>query len=62
MKEKNQLSPDESNLIHYVIVVPGIGQQRKNETVLLVIKQFGVTFPDYLRPLQNIITREEDFK
>ena len=41
MAEKKSSSSDASNIIHYVVVVHGIGQQRKNETVLPVIKQFA---------------------
>ncbi len=41
MIDKKQTASDSSDMIHYVIVVHGIGQQRKNETVLPVIKQFA---------------------
>lgn len=41
MQEKQQLPLGGSKVIHYVIVVHGIGQQRKNKTVLPVIKQFA---------------------
>ena len=46
MQEKQQLSPDGSKIIHYVIVVHGIGQQRKDETVLPVIQQFAASRHD----------------
>lgn len=40
MAEKHK-SSNKSKIVHYIIAVHGIGQQRKNETVLPVIKQFA---------------------
>lgn len=41
MTNKIETQPKKTDVIHYIVVVHGIGQQRKNETVLPVIEQFA---------------------
>ncbi|MFQ5481377.1 MAG: hypothetical protein ACE5ER_01360, partial [Nitrospinaceae bacterium] len=47
----------ENNIIRYIVVVHGIGEQRKNETILNVVNRFAEARQDLSeKEMKNILT------